>query len=437
MLSFFWRTRSLLEIAAPRLVFASFRGRNRGLGHLSSIFFALLFSASPAAATLTLTPSTWDIIGLDSNTPAAGPNRFPVGATVCSTAAVTNVEVDFRWESVNSYINLRPGSLGTPGKPLILPSIAAGGCVDAFFEVEVSKTSLAFGTSRRYYITAGGASTPRPRELAVERLVSQSRNAITGMQYGPSLATLQPVGNGGSLNLIVGNTYFIRMQGYTATQGYEQLESFINFPNTVFQIQSVETTYSADTSPLVSSPHPSLYGDACGWQNDPNSPNYRSCSVSGKVGGVTSVTYQVKIISVGNGRETLSSLIHDFSGSSFHYNADFSTTARVANLIDPQAVTIGKNFAPSTTNAGGISTLTFTLTNPGGGPVTGVNFTDTLPSLLSGAPGNMVVASPSGATTSGCGTPVFNPTAGAGAISFSGGTIAGYGTCTVKVNVTA
>ncbi len=388
----------------------------------------LLLVPVTAAASFTVTPSTWNVIGLDGNTPAFGPNHFPVGAKVCSTTAVTNVDVTLVWDSANPYVDLRPGS----ANPVTIPSIGAGACADAYFEVEVAQNAFAFDTTRRYHMTAGGASTPVPRELYVEHLVSQGRNAITDMQFGTSLASLQSVPSGGSMDLLVGNTYYIRMYGYTATQGYEQLESFINMPNTVFQVLSVETTYTADTSAAVSSPNDKLYGDACSWENDPNSPNYRSCSTGGKVGGSIAVTYQVRILSVGSGSATLSSMIHDFSGSSFHYNSDYTTSARMAYLIDPSTVTIAKTFTPNPTDVGGVSTLTFTLTNPNGGAVSGVNFTDTFPV----SPGTMLVATPLTYTTNGCGTPTFAPVAGAGSISFSNGTIGANSSCTVKVNVT-
>ena len=91
------------------------------------------------------------------------------------------------------------------------------------------------------------------------------------------------------MTLMVGNTYSIELAGYTATQGYSQLESFINFPNTIFQTLAVSTTYSADSSPHVSSPNDKLHSDACLWENDPNSPNYRSCvGGDGKAGAPSS-----------------------------------------------------------------------------------------------------------------------------------------------------
>ncbi|HEY3568750.1 MAG TPA: IPTL-CTERM sorting domain-containing protein [Thermoanaerobaculia bacterium] len=392
-----------------------------------------------AAANLTIAPIAWNIVGLDSNNVNVGPNNFPVGARVCNTgdAAATNVTSSFVWDSADPYINLRPGTLTSYTGANAVASLAPGTCHDFYYEVTVTRDPLAYDHTRRYHITAtadtlGTVSTPTPRELYVEHLVSQSRNQILDvMLNGVSIPA------GGTMALVVGQTYNITLVGATATNGYEQLESFINFPNTIFQVLSVSTTYSADTSAYVSSPNDKLYGDACKWENDPNSPYYRSCLDVGKVGGNVTVNYQVKILQVPSAPlinpEPLGSLIYDFSGSSFHYNSDFGISSRIADIIDPSTLGIMKSFNPTPTNVNGVSALTFTLTNPNSVPVSGVSFTDTFPT----SPGAMVVASSSGATTNGCGTPVFAPVAGAASISFSNGTIAANGTCTVKVNVTA
>src|SRR5437763_1094049 len=268
-----------------------------------------------AIAALSVTPITWNVIGLDSNNPATGPRFFPVGARVCSTTAASNVTVNWVWDSPNANISLRAGSLAS----ISIASIPASGCKDAYFEVQVTQVMAAFDTTRRYHITASdgssNASTPVPRELYVEHLISQSRNSITGVKLdGVSIPM------GGSMNLVVGNTYAIELDGGTATQGYNQFEAFINFPNTIFQILSVSTTYSADNSPYVPGPAPiasdKLYADACLWQNDPANPNYLSC-VGGdyKAGGAdVRTTYTVKILSGGGTSQTLNTLLYDFSG---------------------------------------------------------------------------------------------------------------------------
>ena len=127
--------------------------------------------------------------------------------------------------------------------------MAAGACTDAYFEVEVAQNPAAFDTARRYHIAAtdgtGTVSTPVPRELYVERLVSQARNEVSDVKLdGVSIPA------GGTMTLMVGGTYDITLVGATATQGYNQLESFINFPNTIFRVLAVNTTYTADSSTM-------------------------------------------------------------------------------------------------------------------------------------------------------------------------------------------
>ena len=99
-------------------VFASKKIR-WGIGVL--MVFALLgsvvfyYQTALAAAQLTITPITWNIIGLDSNKVTDGPNQFPVGARVCNTgdATATNVTSNFVWDNTPSpnYIELRTDSL--------------------------------------------------------------------------------------------------------------------------------------------------------------------------------------------------------------------------------------------------------------------------------------------------------------------------------------
>jgi hypothetical protein len=90
---------------------------------------------------------------------------------------------------------------------------------------------------------------------------------------------------------------------------------------------------------------------------------------------------------------------------------------------------ISKSFSPDTIPSAGVSKLTFYIANINPSyTMTGVAFTDPLP-------GGVTVASPSGASTSGCGTPTWN--VGVSPLSFTGGTILPGATCTASVNVTA
>src|SRR5215216_5229902 len=147
-------------------------------------------STVSAAAVLTISPLTWNVIGLDSNNVNVGPNNFPIGARVCNTgdAVATNVTSNFVWDSADPYINLRGGSLSS----ISVSSLAVGACTDLYYEVAVTRNAAAYDHTRRYHITAtaatlGVVSTPTPRELYVEHLISQNRNTVSDVQYGTTL----------------------------------------------------------------------------------------------------------------------------------------------------------------------------------------------------------------------------------------------------------
>jgi uncharacterized repeat protein (TIGR01451 family) len=92
-----------------------------------------------------------------------------------------------------------------------------------------------------------------------------------------------------------------------------------------------------------------------------------------------------------------------------------------------------KDFSPSSITAGGISTLTFTISNLSPIPVSGVSFSDPLPA----EPGQMVVATPPNASTVGCGSPTISAAPGSKEISLANASIVAEGTCILKVDVTA
>ncbi len=130
---------------------------------------------------------------------------------------------------------------------------------------------------------------------------------------------------------------------------------------------------------------------------------------------------------------TTSGVKNNTTGTVTSSNGGNGNTAS-ASLTVIAPPTISKSFSPNSILVGGTSTITFAITNPNAGAVlTGVGFTDALPS-------GMQVAGAPNAIVSGCNassTPIFSPSAADASLSFSGGSIAAGGTCTVTVDVTA
>ncbi|PYS86391.1 MAG: hypothetical protein DMF70_02375 [Acidobacteria bacterium] len=332
------------------------------------LFFGV-WGVQSAYAGLTITPTTWNVIGLDSNDVNSGQNSFQVGARVCNTGgtAVTNLSGVFVWDSANAFINLGGSST------INVPSLAAGGCVDFYYPVVVTRTTSAYYTTRGYHITVSGNSvasvtTPTPRELYVEKIISQNRNSVNSIT-GPT-------------TVYVGQTYNYTVNASTATGGYEQLEAFLDLSNIIFQVQSIATTYTAPPGGT----NDKFYADACGWDNNPLSGSYRSCIgppnySGGKAGGTVVTTYTVKVLSTGN--TTASTLIMDFSGSSYHYNSDYGVQVISITALPPP-LTLSKIANPTTAAAG--ATVTYTLRVANTGPVnyTLTDFVDTPPTSPAG-----------------------------------------------------
>jgi len=315
-----------------------------------------------AQAQLTIRPTTWNVIGLDSNNVNVGPNTFQSGARVCNAGGTTvnNVRGDFIWESTNAFINLNGSSI------VMARTLAPGSCVDFYYPITVTRTASAYNTARRYRITASGdstssVSTPTPRELYVERILSQARNTVTSI-VGPS-------------TVYVGQTYNYTINADTATQGYPQIETFLNLSNVTYLVLAISSTYSAPAGATVDQ----FYADACGWQNNPTLPNYRSCVgpelfPGGKAGGTTSTTYTVKILGV-TGTAVAGSLILDFSGGSYHYAMGPSLTI----TTQPSQLTFSKLATPTSALVGTNVTYTLRVINSGSSPYTLTEFVDRPP----------------------------------------------------------
>ena len=309
------------------------------LRRLPAALFILTLWFVPSFAGVTITPTSWNVVGLDSNNPATGPDTFQIGARICNTGGTaTNIVGTFVWDSSNVFINLSGAAT------LNIASLNAGSCVDLYYPVTITRSNSAYNTTRSYHVTVSGTgfasvSTPVPREIYVEHIISQNRNSVNSI-VGPT-------------TVYVGQTYSYTVNASTATQGYEQLEAFLNLSNVIFQVQSIASTY---TSPPAAT-NDQFYADACGWDNNPLSATYRSCIgpanyAGGKAGGTISTTYTVKILSAGT--TTASTLIMDFSGSSYHYNNDYGVGINSITItaLNPAIPNVGLMKSVSPTAAG-------------------------------------------------------------------------------------
>src|SRR2546423_4429648 len=99
------------------------------------LFFGL--GLETAHAQLTITPSSWNVIGLDSNNVNSGPDTFVVGARIrnVGAVAVTNIVGTFTWDSSNIYINLANSTT------INIASLAPGNSQEIFFNVRITRTS--------------------------------------------------------------------------------------------------------------------------------------------------------------------------------------------------------------------------------------------------------------------------------------------------------
>ena len=107
--------------------------------------------------------------------------------------------------------------------------------------------------------------------------------------------------------------------------------------------------------------------------------------------------------------------------------------AALANVDVLAAPIISKTFLTSPVAVNVPTTLRFDIANPNGLALANLSFTDVLPTT----PGAMVVAPVPNASTSGCGSPSFTPSAGAASLTFSTASVAAGATCRVSVDVVA
>lgn len=338
---------------------------------LLALFVVLvgLQQSSPAFAATTLTAEivSWQIIGLDSNDPTGGtPELFLVQAQVTNTGAEPATDA-FATISLTSppcgsvdcvtLVSASTDQLGT---------IAPGETVDAFWTVRVAKTPLAFGTVTQVEVTAGASNAPTViatqvdrapppcgsdatpgGTLLVEDLISQSRNDVISYTVSPGTQRAD-----GSWEIPQGSSFTVTVIAQTATN-YEE----ISVPATVDPEGTITPTGVSFTYELGTPSDDDIY--------------------TLNAGGQVTAVYEFSATSLGT--VTLSQLIYDCSGNSFHYNSDYLIDSVVIHVVGTPAITMSKTSSPSQSVAPG-DQMTFTInySNTGTGDATNFVITDSV-----------------------------------------------------------
>ncbi len=313
------------------------------------ILGALLLPAhtpTEAAPAMTITPITWNVIGLDDSDVTKGPNHFLIGARVCNTGdTATNLTVKFIWNGNNDYIKVI-------GPDTYSQSSLGKTCADFYYNIEITRDTAAYFTARDYYIeaTADGVS-PITTNLDYQLFVQALSKQTTNPNPSNNTAALS-----GPSNVVVGSTQTYVARSGTIPSDYGQLVNLVNFPTNIFQIESVQSSYE---SPAGAS-NDEFYADACGWQNDPNDNRYMDCVgpdkfTGGVVGTSVVTTYTVRVLATGSA--TLTHLVYGYQNGSFTYQSTYGSDNLTVSAISQGQPTNTPTRTPTPTK-----TLTPTVT---------------------------------------------------------------------------
>ncbi len=376
-------------------------------------------TGTTASATLTVSA-----IVPPSITKAFVPNAVAPGGTTTLQFTITNPNPSTTLTGV-AFSDTFPTS---PGAMVVAatPSASTSGCGTPTFNPKANNASISFSGGS---IVGGGTCTVNvnitvPAVGTYSNLSGavSSTNGGTGNTASATLSTLAPA--------VLNKTFTPSTIG---TNGISTLAFTITNPNSSTTLTSVAFSDTFPTSPgaMKVAPTPAAStSSGCG------TPTFSPAA------GNASVTFSGGTL-VGSGSCTVTVNITAPTGGTYSNTSSTVTTANTGagvaatstlTVVSVAPPTISKSFAPNPVAIGTPTTLTFTLTNPNPSTaLNGVAFSDTFPTI----PGVMVVAPTPNASTSGCGTPTFVPTAASLSISFSGGTLAANATCTVKVDVVA
>ena len=224
------------------------------------------------------------------------------------------------------------------------------------------------------------------------------------------------------------------------------LEITLSNPAGVNSGKIMPLTSFTDTLPagmvVASNPNASVACTGNGYVNGVVTANAGADSVTltgGTIGEAPSncvISVDVVVSGLSNPTETTQSFTNRLAAGAIGNTRGLTSLPFEQSLLVRAPVQLAKTFNPTTIPVGATSTMTITVTNSGGVPLTNTAFTDTFPSAaLQVAAGTPAVSCSAGGVA---GSVTTNTVVSPHTVTLSGATVAANGgTCTVTVPVTA
>jgi hypothetical protein len=203
---------------------------------LAVSLLAVYASFVAGAPSLKVEILSWNHIGIDNNEPdKLDPNGNPIGPdqnlvqariTNDGTDPITNAFARFQWTSANSYVRLADYETYIQH----IGNLAPGEYVDVFFQVAISRTILAHGTTRAFSVTATSTETTgiASQTLIVEALAEQGSSSSV-IVSAPS-------------TVVLGDTFEVVVQAQvTRNMTYETLP--LQFDRSFFSLEQVRLDF--------------------------------------------------------------------------------------------------------------------------------------------------------------------------------------------------
>ncbi|HYL76326.1 MAG TPA: Ig-like domain repeat protein [Bryobacteraceae bacterium] len=339
-----------------------------------------------------------------------GATTMPLNGTTSLTFSITNPNSVVALTGV-AFTDSLPSGL-VVSTPNALTGTCGGGTITA--TAGSSAVSLAGAT-----LTTSGSCTFSVNVTAVAGGVKINTVQVTSTNGGTGntssatvTATIPPV-----LSKVFGAAN-IPLNGSTS------LSFTVQNNNATQSLSGVAFTDTLPAGLLVSTPN-GLTGTCGGGAITAAAGSGTVSLTAATLAGTASCTFSVNVTGVAAGSQ------NNTTGNvtSVEGGAGAPASATLVVIAPPSIV---KAFNPAAISPNGTSTLTFTITNPAANSValTGVAFTDVLPT-------GILSALPAGLTNTCGGTLNVQTAAGVSTVNHAGGTIAAASSCTISLNVTS